>query len=454
MITLRPYQSDLADNIRRSYSAGNRSVLAVSPTGSGKTVLFSYIASSAQARGNRVMILAHRAELLDQISQTLARFSVRHAFIAPGYPGDARLPVQVASVFAVARRLGKIPAPDLIVLDEAHHGTAGSWRKILDAFPNARVLGVTATPCRTDGAGLGDVFSDMVIGPTVAELIKSGSLSRYRLFAPSIIDLSGVHTRAGDYARNELAAAADKPKITGDAITHYRKLSLGKRAVVFCVSVEHAMHVAASFRGVGIPAAHMDGGMERAERNQITRDFTAGRIQVLTSCDLISEGFDLPAIEVAILLRPTQSLGLYLQQVGRALRTFDGKTEALILDHAGNAMRHGLPDDDREWSLDGARRSKRDRDPDEIGIRQCPKCFRVLRQTALACECGHVFAPKPREVKQEEGELQEVDIEAMRRQARQEVGKARTLEELKAVAAQRGYKPGWAEHVYRSRMRA
>lgn len=456
MISLRNYQHQAVADLRESYRSGHKRPLLVSPTGSGKTVLFSYMASEARKRDNRVMILAHRAELLEQISNTLRQFSVAHGFIAPGYPGDGRLGVQIASVFALARRIERVAPPDFVIIDEAHHCISGStWGKIIEAWPNARVLGVTATPARLSGEGLGDIFDDMVLGPSVADLIELGSLSPYRLFAPKPMNLTGVHMRAGDYVRGELAEAVDKPTVTGDAIREYSKRAAGKRACVFCVSVEHAAHVAAQFKASGFPAASIDGGMDRGERKRVLADFMAGRILVLTSCDLISEGFDVPAIEVAILLRPTQSLSLYLQQVGRALRIFEGKSEAIILDHAGNALRHSLPDDERDWSLDGAKKSKRERDPDDIPVKSCPKCYAAVRSIASSCKhCGHVFEVKARVIEHVDGELEEVDKEAIRRQVRIEQAKAKSLDDLLALAKQRGYKPQWAHHIFNARQRA
>lgn len=465
MITLRGYQQSIIDAVRAAFIAGHRSQLIVSPVGSGKTVMFSYMARSAVSKGLRVWILAHRVELLEQISKTLRGFEVPHGMIAPGYPGDRHQRVQVASVFALARRLDRYEAPDLIVIDEAHHAIAGStWGHVLQAFPHAKRLGVTASPCRLSGEGLGDLFGHMVLGPSMADLIEIGALSRYRLFAPAGLDLSGVHSRAGDFVRGELASAMDKPKITGDALNHYRKLADGKRAVAFCVSVEHAKNVASQFAAAGIPSASLDGAMDSDARRQTTDDFAAGKIRVLTSCDVLSEGYDCPAIEVAILLRPTQSLSLYIQQVGRAMRTFDGKTEALILDAAGNSGRHGLPDDARAWSLAGA--GKKKAAPREVPVKTCGSCFRTVVAQATHCICGFEFTVKPRTIQEIEGELAEVELkkrddarqaalkEVARHQARIAQGRARSIEELVAIGRARGIKRPelWAQHVFRARV--
>ena len=415
--------------------------------------MFSYMAGRAVEKGLRVWILAHRVELLDQISRTLRDFAVPHGMIAPGYIGDRRKPVQVASVFTLARRLDRYEKPDLIIVDEAHHCTTGStWGQVIAANPQAKLLGVTATPCRLDGAGLGDVFNAMVQGPTMRDLIDLGALSPYRLFAPAGVDLAGVHTRMGDFVRGELAAAVDKPSITGDAVAHYKKLAPGRRAVAFCVSVEHAVHVAESFRAAGISAQAIDGGMDRVLRASVLSEFSRGGIQVITSCDLISEGFDAPAIEAAILLRPTQSLGLYLQQVGRALRTFPGKTEAIILDHAGNVKRHGLPDEERVWSLDGTVRQKKAQ-KSEVPVKTCGSCFATVHAAATHCACGFEFPVQRREVEHVEGVLQEIDLATAVKMRRQEQGRAQTEAELVALGRSRGMKRPelWARFVIRAR---
>jgi superfamily II DNA or RNA helicase len=265
--------------------------------------------------------------------------------------------------------------------------------------------------------------------------------------------LGQLKKRAGDFAKPELAQAMDKPSITGDAVAHYAKLAPGKRALVFCVSLEHAEHVRDSFRKAGFTSERIDGKLDRPERKRLVKEFSAGRIQVLTSCDLISEGFDLPAIEVAILLRPTDSLGLYLQQVGRALRTHPGKSHALILDHAGNAGRHGLPDDPREWALGEDKANARKKKP-VFSVRTCGKCYAAAKPGTMVCvECGWQWPVEAREVKEIKGELEEVDVELQRQkiQARREVGMSKTLEALTQLERTRGYKPGWAMHVWGSR---
>lgn len=466
MINLRPYQTDAVNGVRRAYADGRRAPLLVLPTGGGKTTIFSYVTSSAAAKGRCVYLLCHRAELVKQIAATLARFGCHHQVIAPGpiirqcqveqFKAHGRTYVKagtqvlVASVQTLVKRLGnpELPQPDIIVVDEAHHLTVDStWGRIVSAFPTARLLPVTATPCRMDGKGLGlgaGGFADeIVMGPTMRELIEAGFLSPYRIFAPpNTLDLTGVRTRAGDYAKDQLAMAMDRPSITGDAVEHYRRLASGKRAVAFCVSVAHAQHVAGEFEQAGIASEFLDGTMDALERDRIIKRFEAGETLVLTSCDIVSEGFDLPAIEVAILLRPTQSLSLYIQQVGRALRTFTGKTEAIILDHVGAVMTHGLPDEEREWSLDGVMKGKRaanDNEPD-VKITNCPKCFSIHLPAPECPTCSYVYPIQERKIEQADGDLVELtndQLEAMRRQKRAMQGKAQSVEELVAQGISR-----------------
>jgi DNA repair protein RadD len=451
MTILRDYQQHSIDEIRGAFQA-HRRVLLVSPTGSGKTVMFAYIAAGIYQKGKRALILAHRRELLTQISGALKQFKIPHGILSADSRGIPRMPVTVASVFTLVRRLHHFPPPDLIVGDEAHHFTVkSSWGKCVQAFPRARVLGVTATPCRLDGQGLSDCFEYMVMGPSVAELTLQGWLSPAEVYAPARLpDLKGIRKRAGDYALNELEAAIDKPVITGSAVAHYAKIAPGKRAVAFCCSVKHSQHVAEEFRTVGYRAASVDGSMEDRERDRIIRAFGRGDIDVLTSCDLISEGFDLPAIEVAILLRPTQSLALYMQQVGRAIRPSPGKERTIVLDHAGNTMRHGFIDEPRDWTLEGRAPEKQERES-VARVATCPKCFAMHRPAPCCPKCGHAYEVKGRVVEQVDGELvrmvdgQQVadDAEAMRRENQ------RQFRILCAIARKRNYEnpEGWAFHV-------
>jgi superfamily II DNA or RNA helicase len=371
-------------------------------------------------------------------------------------------PVQVLSIQTAIRRLPRLGPVDLVIADEAHHATSQSWRTVLDARPTARLLGVTATPTRTDGTGLADLFDVLHCGPDMATLTRQGYLAPYRAFGPPLADatraaLSHVHTRMGDYAVGELSDVMEQGTVLGDAVEHYQRLAAGRPAMVFCVSVRHAELTAAAFQQAGFRFASVDGSMDVRERDRRLAGIIDGSLQGLTSCDLISEGVDVPGVEVAILLRPTQSLILHLQQIGRALRPMPGKT-ALILDHAGNLARHGFPDDPREWSLEGTRKRK----PGERlpPMQRCPSCYAVFSIARAACpECGFAFPERVREdgPTVRAGSLRELTAEdreasrLKREAAAREVRQARTREALEAIARARKYHSGWVDHILRTR---
>jgi len=273
---LRPYQELNLQALRESYRTGHKAPLFVGPTGYGKTVLFAHITRNAVDRGRRVMILCHRAELIDQIVTALRAVNIVPCIIAPDQPEfDAR--VYVASVWTLHNRLSRYPTPDLLVVDEAHHAVQKTtWGKIMSFWPNAHRLGVTATPIRLSGEGLGEMFDDLVIGPTTQELIDGGYLSPVTVYAPSTADITGVKKRGGDYVLAELETAITKSGVVGDAITHYKRLAAGKRAVVFCVSVEHAKAISNAFNQEGIPSESIDGSLDSEERKRRINDFRQG----------------------------------------------------------------------------------------------------------------------------------------------------------------------------------
>jgi DNA repair protein RadD len=453
-LILRPYQIDGENDIRKAFASGAKAPLYVLPTGGGKSVTFASITKSAEQRGKRVLILCHRIELVDQIIAALKEFDVFPKIIAAGYPTVREASsVAVASVQTLVRRLDSHIAPTLIIVDEAHHVTAGgTWSKILTHYSGAKVLGVTATPCRLDGRGLGNHFDKMIIGPSVRDLTHMGYIAPARIFAPPTVDTSGLHIRAGDFKHEEAEALMDVPAITGDALAHYKKHAPGLPALAFCVSVAHAHNVAALFRKDGIAAFALDGATDKDIRRMAVKDFRAGKIRVLASCDLFSEGFDVPGVHCGIFLRPTASEGLWLQQAGRTLRPSPGKDTAILLDHAGNTRRHGLPSDDREWSLtmDSDRRKKKP----APGIRVCSHCFAASPARALLCvDCGKPFEVKPRQdIEERDGELVELTPEQIaRKHERKLQGRSRSLEQLQEFARKKGYAPGWADHVWQAR---
>ena len=446
-MNLRPYQTQLITDIRLQYQMGRRRVLAVLPTGGGKTVVFSHIAQAAARKGNRVCILVHRAELLDQASRSLQVMGVPHGRIQAGRSMDLSHAVQVASVGTIARRLHLLPRDflQLIVVDEAHHTTAGTWSKVVEHFHTARLLGVTATPIRGDGRGLGEHYEAMVQGPTAAWLTEQGFLANARVLAPPGFNGAGLRKRMGDFDAKQ--AEQRVTEIHGDCYSHYCQHLSGQTAIAFCCSVAHAEAVAELFQWHGIAAASIDGTMDGPQRRELLARLGSGDLKVLTSCALIGEGVDVPSVGGCILLRPTQSVGLHLQMIGRCLRP-SGDKVAVVLDHVGNTLRLGHHLEDREWTLDGVRKRDREKAP---SVKVCPKCFAAMASVARVCqECGHEFAPEVRELRTVPGELVELAARARKR----EQGSAQTLEDLIMLGRQRGMKNphGWAKHVLAARM--
>lgn len=485
-IPLRDYQQRGFNSIRRAYFEGKRAPLYVAPTGAGKTRLLSAIGHSASTRGKHVWIVVHREELLDQTSRGLEELGIAHGVVAANRTPDLSQLVQVAMVETFRRRLKMgqdLGDVDLIIFDEAHHAVAGAWKFIRERYPKARILGVTATPERLDGRALGDIFDELIIGPLISELMRDGWLSEARTYVPpALVDLAKVRVASGDFDRDELAAEMDRSIITGDAVAHYARLCRGEPAIAFCVSVAHAEHVAEQFRAAGFRSQSVDGTMKRSMRRARIRGLETGEVQVLTSCDLISEGTDIPAVSVAILLRPTQSLVLHLQTIGRALRPvyaegFDLNTTAgrraaiaagpkpfaTVLDHVGNCIKHGPVEEEREWRLTGKRKlPKKAKGDAGVALRQvtCPKCYRMHKPEPTCPQCGHVYETKaadtPEQVAGTLRQLTDDDAFAMRQQKendREAVRRARTLVELQAIAKARGYSASWAPQVLLSRRR-
>jgi superfamily II DNA or RNA helicase len=491
--SLRDYQARDADRLRASFRAGKRAPIYVLPTGGGKTFVFCYVSENASKirmpAGNyqRVMVLVHRKELLIQASLSMAKIGLKHSLVAQDKHIreaiathveefsdsfiDTDAPVMVASVDTLIRRVSLVKPPDLIICDETHHCIpSNKWGAIIKSFPGARILGVTATPTRTDGKGLGRVaggfFDDMVLGPTMRELIDDGYLKQPKVFAPpSLVDLAGVKTTGGDYAAGELAKRVDKPAITGDAVDHYARICPHWPAIAFCVSIQHAKHVAEEFRARGFDFRVIDGTMHDSERRKLIRALATGKIDGLTSCDIISEGTDIPVVACAIKLRPTKSEGLNLQQDGRTLRpiyapgfdmsTREGRRSAIaaskypysvILDHVGNCFIHGLPDSDREWTLEGKKKRKKGEGDKEERRKalQCPKCYGAHDPAPVCPYCGHEYenGGNARSLEQVDGELKEVTgaaAEALRKVRKQEERRATTYEDFVKLGEERGY---------------
>jgi superfamily II DNA or RNA helicase len=455
---LRDYQEEMLLEAISYMRLGVRRILLQLPTGGGKTVMAAAMHGSAMDLALTSEFIVHRKELIDQTSETFTRFGIPHGFVAAGHPFLEDELVSIAGVGTLVNRLDKLLPPNLAVLDECHHATAASWERILEAY-DGFIIGLTATPERLDGKGLDDKFDVMIKGPPVAELIRRGYLSDFDYYAPSVPDTSSLHTVGGDFNRGEVAELMDKPKLIGDIIEHYHQLAAGEPGIVFAASRENSRKLADAFSGNGFSAAHVDGAMPDKERKRIVDAFRAGDIRVMTNVDLFGEGFDVPGIVYCGLARPTKSLSLFMQQCGRALRIFEGKDKAVLADHAGNVLRHGLPDDEREWSLKGrVVRQRAAGENDALPVRQCKVCFRVSPSTAAQCPgCGTEFPVQVRKLEEEAGQLTKVEREELQRrraiERKAEQRACKTPDDFIALAKARGYKNpvGWAKVQWKLR---
>lgn len=430
---LRDYQEKAISDVRSAWAAGFRRPCVVMPCGAGKSVTVAEIAKRTASKGNRVQFLVHRQELCDQIWHTFYDYGV-----------DMTL-CDIGMVQTVCRRIDRMLPPSLIITDENHHCLAPSYRKIYDAFPDAWCVGVTATPVRLNGGGLGEVNDCLIIGPTVKELIARKCLAPFDYYAPPVADLSGLKTkRNGDFDPKDIEAALNKPKIYGDVISYYRQLANGTKAVCYCATITSSKSMATEFTANGIPAAHIDGDTPKAQRAEIISAFRNGSITVLCNVDLISEGFDVPDCGCAILLRPTKSLTLYIQQSMRCMRYRPDK-RAVIIDHVGNVHRFGLPDQDFEWSLTPTPAKRKTEKTDaELKIRQCPKCFSAHPTAAVCPVCGYEYPVSERVIETKEARLERI-TETVKHYSRP--AECRSREELAAYGKMKGYKRGWVYYA-------
>lgn len=441
MIELRDYQEQLLADVAAEFENPNvRDVCAVLPTGGGKTVTFSAFTNRQTLP---VAINVHRTELVSQISMTLASFEIRHRLIAPAGTirsiraqhhatfgrifDNPQAMHSVSSVDTLLVRAGQYAdycrQVGYVLTDEAAHMLReNKWGVARELFTNARGIGFTATPKRADNKGLGrhadGLFDVMVQGPTTGQLIARGHLSDYKIIAkPSDINLEGVAIGStGDYSAPQLRVRSHQSHIVGDVVETYIRFANGKQGITFTVDVETANELAAQFNAAGIPAASVSANTPEGERQDAVRRFRAGQLRQLTNCDLFGEGFDVPGVECVSLARPTMSLSLHLQQVGRALRPAPNKSHALIIDHVGNWERHGLPDSPRVWTLDAPERKGRQREDDAIPCTTCLSCFLVFERKLLpTCpHCGHTREPTARaRPEQVDGDLTELDPAAL-----------------------------------------
>lgn len=423
MSTLRPYQAAAVDAIRRAWLAGARRPLLVSPTGSGKTRMMCAVVEGAMRKGRRVLWLAHRTELVSQAAAQLTALGVEHGVVQGQRNTNPTAPMQVCSVATLSRR-GE--APDrisVVLLDEAHHATAGTWRAVVGCYPDLElVLGATATPQRGDGTPLGDVFDHLHPATTVRELQRAGFLVPVNVVAP----------------------AALQDHLAMPVLDAYRRLVPGSRALVFCGSVDEAEAHAGVFRAQGIPAASVDGTTHTRDRARMLADFKSGKLQALFNVFCLTEGTDLPPTDAVIIARGCSVWAAWIQMIGRGLRPAPGKSKCTVVDLRGFVHVHGLPDDDRVLRLQGSASSAVDQLPALASCKGCGACFRY---GPPACpRCGWAAPPRPRQrVKPSEmSRVSEVKLASFGE-------KRAAFEALCEQARARGYKPAWVGMKFKSR---
>jgi superfamily II DNA or RNA helicase len=450
VLTLRARQQQALTDLRLSYASGARAPVLVAPTGFGKTAVSVEIIRSALSKGRRVWFLAHLREILDDTAQRLEQAGIPFGHIRANHrPVDA--PVQVVGVQTAARR--QLEPPDLIIIDECHLALAATYREVIAAAGNPLLLGLTGTPERLDGRGLRELFDALVPTCSTGELVAEGLLARPRTFAPAIADLSQVRMRAGDFDLGTAGEILSRPTIVGDALEHWQRLCQGRRGVAFCATVRHAQAVAERWQADGLRAMAVSGGSSDDERRQAVQLLRAGDLDLVACAQLWVAGVDVPALDAVVWLRPTASLTVWLQGCGRGLRMAPGKGDCLILDHVGNARRHGLPEDEREWSLDGRRRRVRD-GGQVVAVRECERCFACYSPTQPACpECGAAPVVKVRRLQMTPGELRELKAGEVRARKREQ-GQARTYDDLVRLGKARGMSNpwAWAQRVVAGRM--
>lgn len=439
---LRPYQQSVFNDIADSVRNGHKGVLACLPCRSGKSYIMSEICRTA--RGN-VLILAHRHQLLNQHRELFKQQGIKNA--------------RLVSVFTEVNHLGEHGSVDMIIIDEAHLSGAKSYQKVCEYY-NCLTIGFTATPCRLDGKPL-TLFDDLVVGISADELIQMGNIAQYDYYAPDIgIDTDNVSVVAGEYNSKELSAVMLEPKIYGDVIKYYRELADGKQAIAYCTGIKHATDTAVKFNSAGIPATNIDSSMPQYVRDTELQRFRNGEVTILCNANLISEGITLPEADVVLMLRPTMSVALFIQQACRCLTPRQGK-RAVIIDYVNNVQRHGLPTETRQWSLTETQTVRKQHNDDgTLSIRQCINCYRTFKTAPKCPYCGYEYTATAKELKtMETAKLKLIQAEQLaaeresKKYKRMEVGQARTLADLIKIGKERGYSNpyAWANFVMRGR---
>jgi len=460
------HQSEAKELLRGCYREGKRRALLVAPTGAGKTTIFCDLIHSAEAKGKRTIVLAHRKELINQASERLNLYGVEHGVIMSN---DSRknslLQTQVASIATLANRPYWDNWADFIVIDEAHRARASSYLQFLERSPKAKVLGVTATPYRADGGGLGDIFDCMVRTTTTKELINKGILARPRIFTPTLLNLSNVTRNRVDYSEGELDGIVNKTEILGNVVDSWVRIAEGRRTIVFAGSVKHSRNLAQRFNDAGYKFIHLDAESDKIDkgyRKDILGRLQRHEIDGITNCALFVEGMDIPEISCVVLAGPTLSKNKYVQEAGRGLRKAEGKLDCVIIDNANLMAEHGSFLDEGDFTLEKGLKKKSKKEKAAKTFVSCSNCYASNEVNALVCaECGSPLAStRSAIVVEKAAHLQEIDLSLAESEpikkvsgVREEIKKAKTRAQLEELAALKGYKAGWVKHIMESRQR-
>lgn len=418
---LREYQIDVKNGVRDRIRLGDKRIIVHAGTGAGKTVIAASIIQDAKAKGSSVLFLANRRELIFQAVDTLEKSGVSCGVIMAGEEPDFSKDVQVASMQTYVRRMDLAESEfnqwwhkaNIVIVDECHSAISPSYRKILDEYDGTVSIGLTATPCGSQGRGLGEYYQSIVSAISVEELIKQDFLVPCRYFAPSKPDLEKIKMVAGDYDKKELGRRVTP--LIGDVFLNWARVAGGLQTIIFAVDVKHSISIKDEFEKHGISMVHVDAKTPKDIRKDALDDLKSGRIQVITNVGILTHGFDYPEAGCIILARPTKSLSLYLQMAGRGLRPAPGKSEVVILDHGGCIEEHGLIEWDRAWSLDGKNRawSKPSREKTEKVVK-CRACHLVFEGSNTCPECGTVVITFGKKIPTIEAELEELDAKKVK----------------------------------------
>jgi len=463
---LYPFQHKVVQQVEQAIADNVRSILINAPTGSGKTVISTEITRRAKANRQKVLFLAHRREIIDQTSKRLAEHGIPlgdHGIIQAGRKRDLRplASVQVASIDTLHHRTKRgaidLPPADYVIFDEAHRVRGRTREALLSRYPDAILIGLTATPCRGDGRGLGNIFETMIEAPQTAELIQLGKLVPAKVFAPVYRDIAkGVEVSQGDYVVSALSSRMNTDELVGDIVTEWLAHGENRPTVAFSVDVEHAVHIRDRFRQASVIAEYVCGSTPIAEREQILAALTGGEVKIVANCAVLTEGWDCPPVSCVILARPTKQLGLYRQMAGRGLRPHNGKTDCIFLDHAGAIYRHGPPSDDIAWTLETDKRAENvsaaaRKRGDAIEIAKCPECDAILGGPPPCWSCGWQPRPRSCDVEFIDGELGLIVDGKARVRPMSREQQLQFYREVRGFAQQRGKKDGWAYYAVKQK---